>query len=74
MDATGDLFIAVRHRIREVNLSTGIITTVAGNGSDGYSGDGGQATDAELGDPQVSQWIPPGISTSPTPTTTSSAR
>ena len=34
--------------IREVNAATGLITTVAGNGTAGYSGDGGQATNAEL--------------------------
>jgi prepilin-type N-terminal cleavage/methylation domain-containing protein len=38
----------VNNRVRKVNLSTGIITTVAGNGGAGYSGDGGQATAAEL--------------------------
>jgi sugar lactone lactonase YvrE len=50
VDSTGDLFIAEQdgNRIREVNLSTGIITTVAGNGTQGYSGDGGQATGAKL--------------------------
>ena len=36
--------------IREVNASTGVITTVAGNGNIGYTGDGGQATAAELFD------------------------
>ena len=53
VDASGDLFIADSHnnRIREVNASTGVITTVAGNGTAGYSGNGGQATAAELNDP-----------------------
>ena len=53
MDAAGDLFIADygNNVIREVNLATGVITTVAGNGTDGYSGDNGPATAAELNDP-----------------------
>ena len=52
VDAQGDLFIAdtFDNAIREV-LSDGIITTVAGNGTPGYSGDGGPATDAELNGP-----------------------
>ena len=35
MDSAGDLFIADidNNRIREVNLATGMITTVAGNGT-----------------------------------------
>jgi sugar lactone lactonase YvrE len=37
--------------VRQVNLTTGIITTVAGNGTYGYSGDGGPATSAELANP-----------------------
>ena len=41
----------LNNRIREVNASTGIITTVAGNGTAGYSGDGGLATSAELNEP-----------------------
>ena len=50
LDSAGDLFIADfwNNRIREVNLSTGVITTVAGNSPGGYSGDNGQATAAEL--------------------------
>ena len=49
----GDLFIAdtCNNVIREVNPSTGVITTVAGNGICGYSGDGGAATGAELNAP-----------------------
>jgi hypothetical protein len=50
LDASGNLFIADAGNsvIRKINLSTGIITTVAGNGMAGYSGDGGPAASAEL--------------------------
>jgi len=47
VDRLSNLFIADRQVIRKVNTS-GIITTVAGNGTYGYSGDGGPATAAEL--------------------------
>jgi hypothetical protein len=49
VDASGNLFIADsdNDRIREVNTN-GIISTVAGNGNWGYSGDGGAATNASL--------------------------
>ena len=50
------------------------ITTVAGNGICGYGGDGGQATAAELDDPAAWPWTPPATCSSPTPTTTASAR
>ena len=52
IDATGNLYISDywNERIRKVNTS-GIITTFAGNGTDSYSGDGGQATNAELSSP-----------------------
>ena len=48
-DAAGNLYIAdtVNDRIRKVDKN-GIITTVAGNGTVGFSGDGGPATAAEL--------------------------
>jgi NHL repeat len=36
------------HVIKKVNLDTGIITTVAGNGTEGYSGDGAAAINAQL--------------------------
>jgi len=53
LDAAGNLFIADmgNNVIREVDHVTGVITTVAGNGTKGYSGDGGAATAAELSDP-----------------------
>ena len=49
VDTSGNLFIADwgNNRIRKVNTS-GVITTVAGNGTKGHSGDGGSATAAEL--------------------------
>ena len=49
-DRSGNVFVAdtANHAIREVSASTGIMTTVAGNGVAGYSGDGGPATDAKL--------------------------
>jgi len=45
----GSIYICDRgnYRIRKVDIE-GIITTVAGNGTDGYSGDGGPATDASF--------------------------
>jgi sugar lactone lactonase YvrE len=52
VDSQGDLFIAdeFNHAVREVNTQ-GIITTVAGTGTRGYSGDGGPATSAQLNGP-----------------------
>jgi sugar lactone lactonase YvrE len=54
VDAAGNIYIADTNnvRIREVTASTGIISTVAGDGKAGYSGDGGAATSAELGPAQ----------------------
>jgi uncharacterized protein (TIGR03437 family) len=52
MDAGGNLYVADCHnqRIRMIS-SGGAITTVAGNGSMGYAGDGGPAVGAELACP-----------------------
>jgi uncharacterized protein (TIGR03437 family) len=54
VDATGNLYIADygNNRVREV--SAGVITTIAGNGTAGYSGDGGPAISASL-------YLPSGI-------------
>jgi len=54
VDIAGNVFTAEpcnNHRVRRVDATTGIITTVAGNGVQGFSGDGGPATAAELGSP-----------------------
>ena len=53
VDAAGNLFIAdsANNRIREVNASTHLISTVAGTGLPGFSGDGGAATLATLNAP-----------------------
>jgi trimeric autotransporter adhesin len=50
VDASGDIFIADLNNqlIREVDSSSGIISSVAGNHVGGYNGDGGTATNAEL--------------------------
>lgn len=50
-DGSGNLYIADGSRIRRVDASTGVITTVAGNGSYAFSGDGGAATSASLNSP-----------------------
>jgi trimeric autotransporter adhesin len=52
-DGSGDLYIAdlLNHRVRQVN-SAGIISTFAGDGQSGFSGDGGPATSANIGNPR----------------------
>lgn len=53
LDKAGNLYVADgdNNVIRKVAAGTGVITTFAGNGTAGYSGDGGAATGAELSYP-----------------------
>jgi len=54
-DAAGNLYIADddNHAVRRVDQATGRITTIAGTGAAGSSGDGGPATAAKLNNPQT---------------------
>ncbi|MDR3606970.1 MAG: hypothetical protein P4M08_06270 [Oligoflexia bacterium] len=53
LDPSGNIYIAdsSNNVVREVSASTGIITTVIGNGTAGDNGDGGPATAAEINAP-----------------------
>ena len=48
VDSAGNLYIADSQNYRVRKISKGVITTVAGNGTPGYSGDNGPATSAQL--------------------------
>jgi DNA-binding beta-propeller fold protein YncE len=52
-DSTGNLYVVERsnHTVRRIDLESGVITTVAGTGTRGYSGDGGPAAQAEFAEP-----------------------
>ncbi|MCE2717020.1 MAG: hypothetical protein LW696_07085 [Alphaproteobacteria bacterium] len=54
LDSSGSVVYVAEsngHRIRKININTGIITTIAGTGTAGYSGDGGSATSAMINTP-----------------------
>jgi Bacterial Ig-like domain (group 3) len=52
-DAAGDLYFSdtKNQRVRRIDYNTGVIRTIAGNGTAGYAGDGGRATTATLNTP-----------------------
>jgi hypothetical protein len=52
-DAAGNLYFADtgNQRVRRIDYETGIIRTIAGSGTQGYSGDGGGSSGAELSEP-----------------------
>jgi streptogramin lyase len=53
LDGDGHLYVAdaLNHCVRRIALRTGVITTVAGCGKKGYTGDGGPATKATFNEP-----------------------
>ncbi len=53
LDSNGNLYLADtgNHRIRKISATTGVITTIAGTGTQGFSGDTGPATSANIDSP-----------------------
>ena len=51
VDASGNLYIVDSGNQRVRRISNGVITTIAGNGTPGFSGDGGPATGGQLNNP-----------------------
>ena len=74
-DAAGNIYIAdtYNHRVRKISPN-GLVSTVAGDGSSGYSGDGGPAASARLNMPRGVAIDVPAACTSRTRLTTASAR
>jgi hypothetical protein len=54
LDQQGNIYIAdaANHRVRRVDGATGVITTLAGNGTQGFAGDGGSPVSASLDSPR----------------------
>jgi streptogramin lyase len=61
-DAQGNMFIVdmVNNAIRKIDMKTGILTTLAGTGKKGYTGDGGPAKVAQFNQPHSIQFGPEG--------------
>jgi DNA-binding beta-propeller fold protein YncE len=62
IDADNRLYVAdtENQRIRRIDLDAGVVDTVAGNGTAGFGGDGGAATDASLNYPRDVEIAPDG--------------
>lgn len=54
VDVSGNIYVsdASNNRVRVITATTNIVTTIAGTGVAGFSGDGGQASAAQLSEPQ----------------------
>ena len=65
IDAAGNLYIAdtENHRVRRIDAVTGAITTIAGNGTQSFSGDDGAATLAALDSPRATAISPADLPT-----------
>jgi uncharacterized protein (TIGR03437 family) len=50
-DGSGNLYFSAQNSVLRLDLSTGLLTLVAGNGTTGYSGDGGPGASAQLNNP-----------------------
>ncbi len=61
VDRSGNIYVADRHNhsVRRIDGASGIVTTVAGNGSAGFAGDGGPAGRAGLVEPNGLAFDPP---------------
>jgi streptogramin lyase len=59
-DKAGDLFFCdrTRHSVSRIGRKTKVVTVVAGTGAEGFSGDGGQATLAQLKQPHSIAFTP----------------
>jgi sugar lactone lactonase YvrE len=61
-DKAGNLYAVdmQNHAVRKVDMKTGLISTIAGTGQPGYSGDGGPAVKAQFKQPHSIQFDPKG--------------
>ena len=75
-DAAGNIFWVERlsHTVRKLDVKTGIISTIAGSGAMGFSGDGGPATAAQMNQPHSLGFDRAGDSTFATSPITASAK